>query len=152
MIKLELVDRNSEMVQSLQDLIRAGMCEVVIVDGKKSIRQCNPQFINCTWCPWVSITDYFEYDGDAVQYSCNVGEIYSLPKSGFCNLTGDVLLNFDELPECKFLKKAKEGEVNRVNRRKERECRRKVERQKDLVQKTKTHMDVITNSCFINQA
>ena len=142
----ELLERDHPLVRGHLELIRAGMIEVVIVDGRKQIRSCNPQFLNCTWCPWVSITDYEEFDeDDPLYWGPGAGTVYSLPKAGFCNLTCDVLLNFEKLPDCRFLQREKERRADRLQRRKEWKEKYKIERWNNLVEETNEQMDILTN-------
>ena len=122
------------------------MAEVVVVDGKKQIRPITPQFTNCTWCPWVSVTDYVEFDeGNALYWGPWLGEVYSIPKAGFCNLTRDILLDFENLPDCKFLQREKAKRADWLQRRKEWKERYGVERRNYLVKETNKQMDILTN-------
>ena len=126
------------MHQIVDELVSAGLLR--ISDDGMWARICVPQYGSCLECPFVRVTDYEELYGSDVMYGPD-GCVYAIALSGVCGFSGDVLLDFNTLPNCRFLKNA----LKRQQKYELWKKQRKLEYVANLRERVEKQMDMLTN-------
>lgn len=126
---------------ALDELVKVGLLKKV---DDENLRICEPQYNYCLECPFVKIIGYDEVDESDVGVGVPEGELYIIPLDGVCGKSGDVLPNFEILPNCSFLK-------NAIKRQKDYEMRkkqRKFDRVKLLRESAENKIAMLANPLY----